>query len=126
MWESGSGWQVALESSSRAPGGSTQRSHPLSVTSHGPVLYAGPEKEGPPRKKAGLASFRLLGLKSRDQGGCTPRAGTPCHPGNLAVGKGSPSTVPRQAGARAQMWSSGSLAVWTERSWWPSWKRCWS
>ncbi|KAK1342354.1 hypothetical protein QTO34_015118 [Cnephaeus nilssonii] len=27
----------------------------------------GPEKEGPPRKKAGLASFRLSGLKSRDQ-----------------------------------------------------------
>ncbi|XP_061044997.1 obscurin-like [Eubalaena glacialis] len=28
---------------------------------------AGLEKEGPPRKKAGLASFRLSGLKSRDQ-----------------------------------------------------------
>ncbi|XP_035888695.1 obscurin-like [Phyllostomus discolor] len=27
----------------------------------------GPEKEGPPRKKAGLASFRLSGLRSRDQ-----------------------------------------------------------
>ncbi|EPQ06910.1 Obscurin [Myotis brandtii] len=27
----------------------------------------GPEKEGPPRKKAGLVSFRLSGLKSRDQ-----------------------------------------------------------
>ncbi|XP_016066117.1 PREDICTED: obscurin-like [Miniopterus natalensis] len=27
----------------------------------------GPEKEGPPRKKANLASFRLSGLKSRDQ-----------------------------------------------------------
>lgn len=27
----------------------------------------GPEREGPPRKKAGLASFRLSGLKGRDQ-----------------------------------------------------------
>lgn len=40
------------------------------VTSHSPVLPAGPEKESPPRKKAGLASFRLSGLKSRDRGDC--------------------------------------------------------
>uniref|UniRef100_A0A480QS83 Obscurin isoform IC n=1 Tax=Sus scrofa TaxID=9823 RepID=A0A480QS83_PIG len=31
----------------------------------------GPEKESPPRKKAGLTSFRLSGLKSKDRGGCT-------------------------------------------------------
>lgn len=34
----------------------------------GPLSSTGPEREGPPRKKAGLASFRLSGLKGRDQG----------------------------------------------------------
>ena len=46
---------------------------PLGVTSGG-LLPAGLEKESPPRKKAGLASFRL-GLKSKDRGGCAALGG---------------------------------------------------
>lgn len=32
------------------------------------VFPAGPDKEGPPRKKPGLGSLRLSSPKSRDQG----------------------------------------------------------
>ena len=40
----------------------------LTMTFTGPLPPAGLEKEGPPRKKPGLASFRLSGLKSWDRG----------------------------------------------------------
>lgn len=65
------------------------------MTSCGLVLPAGSEKEGPPRKKAGLASFRLSGLKSRDQGGHAAWGWDPCCSGDQAMGKGSPSKVLR-------------------------------
>ena len=76
------------------------------MTSHGHFLTAGLEKEGPRRKKAGLASFRLSGLKSRDQGGYTAQGlGPHCSPRDLTVGKGNPAKTVQGGGKLTSMGS---------------------
>lgn len=97
------------------------------LSSHGPVFPAGSEKEGPPRKKAGLASFRLSGLKSRDQGGHIAWGWEAPLPRGPGCGEGEPlhsAHTSRGGKAHTQRGSPdgelGSLAVRTEQSWRPS------
>ncbi|KAK2085879.1 hypothetical protein P7K49_035304, partial [Saguinus oedipus] len=82
----------------------------LAMTSIGPLSPAGLEKEGPPRKKPGLASFRLSGLKSWDRGEQTQHRDPALSP--LRVPPGYPGQWGASLHYRGSRMEEGPWWVW--------------